>query len=87
MAARGRHAHEGLGHEAGDQVELARDLGADLPVGRQPVAGAQRLVEHEIQLELPGRVLVVALDHVEAHRARILDHRMKTGRSDSNWSM
>ena len=40
VAAGSRNAHERLGHEAGDQVVLARDLGADLAVGGQPVRGA-----------------------------------------------
>ena len=64
----------GLRHEAGDEAEFARDLGADLAIGRQPVAGAQRVVEREVELELAGRVLVVALDHVETHCAAVLDH-------------
>ena len=69
-----RDAHEGLAHEAGDDVELARDLRADLAVGGEPVGGPERVVEGEIELELAGRVLVIALDHVEAHLAAIVDH-------------
>ena len=74
MAAIGRDAHERLAHEAGDDAELARHLRADLPVGREPVGGAQRVVEGEIELELAGRILVIALDHVEAHLPAIFDH-------------
>ena len=74
VAAIGRHAHERLAHEAGDDVELARHLRADLAVGREPVGGAQRVVVGEVELELAGRVLVVALDHVEAHLAAVVDH-------------
>ena len=73
VAARRRHAHERLRHEARDEVELARDLGADLAVCGESIRGAQRIVEREVELELAGRVFVVALDHVEAHRARVLD--------------
>ena len=51
----------------------ARDLGADLTVGGEAVRGAERIVEGEVELKLPRRVLVVALDHVEPHRARVLD--------------
>ena len=69
-----RHAHERLRHEAGDEVVLARDLGADLAVRGEPVRGAQRVVEGEVELELSRRVLVVALDHVETHRPGVLDH-------------
>ncbi len=73
MAAIGRDAHEGLRHEAGDDAELAGHLCADLAVGGQPVGGAQRVVEGEVELELTRRILVVALDHVEAHLAAIFD--------------
>ena len=73
MAAVGRNAHERLAHEAGDNVELARDLRADLAISGEPVRGAQRVVVVEVQLELAGRVLVVALDHVETHLATIFD--------------
>ena len=71
VAARGRDAHERLRHEAGDQIEFARNLPADLAVGGQPVGIAQNIVIHPVELELARRVLVVALDHVEAHLARI----------------
>ena len=73
MAAIGRDAHEGLAHEAGDDAELARDLCADLAIGCEPVRGAQRVVEGEIELELTGRILMIALDHVEAHLPAIFD--------------
>ena len=45
VAAIGRDAHEGLAHEAGDDVELARHLRADLAVGGEPVGGPQRVVD------------------------------------------
>ena len=54
----------------------------DLPVGSQPVASAQRLVEGKVQFELSGRVFVVALDHVETHRPGIvndLEHHRPQG--------
>ena len=73
VAAIGRDAHEGLAHEAGDDVELARHLRADLAIGGQPVGGPQRVVIGEVELELAGRILVIALDHVEAHLAAIVD--------------
>ena len=53
---------------------LAADGGADLPVGGDVVGGAQRAVEAEVQLELPGRVLVVAVAHVEAELLAVVDH-------------
>ena len=68
-----RHSHERFRHEARDEVVLACDLGTDLSVRGEAVSGAQRVVEHEVELELTRRVLVVALNHVEAHRPRILD--------------
>ena len=73
VAAVGRDAHEGLAHEAGDDVELARHLAADLAIGGQPVGVAQGIVVVEVELELAGGILVIALDHVEAHLAAILD--------------
>ena len=74
MAAVGRHTHERLGHEARERARFAADLPADLAVGRQPVGGELGPIEVEVQLELSGGVLVVALDHVEAHRLAVLDH-------------
>src|SRR5689334_16887994 len=74
MAAIGRHPHEGLAHEAGDDAEFARDLCADLPVGRKTVSGPQRIVESEIELELAGGVLMIPLDHVEAHLPAVFDY-------------
>ena len=53
---------------------LAGHLGADLAIGGEPVGGPERVVEGEVELELAGRVLVVALNHVEAHGLGILDH-------------
>src|SRR5581483_3963652 len=73
VTAVGGHAHEGLAHKAGDDVELARDLSADLAVGGEPVGGARAVVEGEVELELAGRILVVALDHVETHLAAIIN--------------
>ena len=63
----------GLGMKHGKSAELPPDLTADLAVGGQPVGGQLGPVEGEVELELPGRVLVVALDHVEAHGAAVLD--------------
>ena len=65
--------HEGLRHEAGDVAHLAADLGADLTISGQAIAGPQRVVEGEVQLQLTRRVLVVALDHVETHGLAVLD--------------
>ena len=73
VTAVGRHAHEGLRHEAGEQPELAANLAADLAVGGEPVGRVLRSAEGEVQLELARRVLVVALDHVEPHLAAVLD--------------
>ncbi len=74
VASVGRHAHERLRHEAGEGAELAPDLLADLAVGGEPVGGEFGPVEVEVQFELAGCVLVVALDHVEAHGLAVLDH-------------
>ncbi len=52
---------------------LAPDGRADLAVGRDVVGGAQRPVEAEVQLELAGGVLVVAVAHVEAERLAVFD--------------
>ncbi len=73
MATVGRHSHERLGHEAGEQVELPADLSAHLAVGGEPIGRLFRRVEGEVELELPGRILVVALDHLESHQSRVLD--------------
>src|SRR6187549_1020579 len=74
MATIGRHAHEGLAHKAGDDAELPRYLRADLAIGGEPVGGPHAIVEGEVELELAGRILVIALDHVEAHLAAIFDY-------------
>ena len=74
MAAVRRDAHERLRHEARERLHLAADLAADLAVGREVVGGLLGAVEVEVQLELARSVLVVALDHVEAERLRVLDH-------------
>ena len=74
VATRRRNAHERLGHETGEDAMLPRDLRADLPIGRQTVRVAQHIVEHPVQFELARCVLVIALDHVEAHFPGIADH-------------
>ena len=79
VAAVGRHAHERLGHEAREGSQLAAHLLAYLPVGGEPVGGELGPVEVEVQLELAGGVLVVALDHVEAHGLAVLDHLVDEG--------
>ncbi len=69
-----RHVHERLGHEAGERPQLAAHLAADLPVGGEPVGGQLGPVELPVQLELARGVLVIALDHVQAHRPAVLHH-------------
>ena len=73
VVAVGRHARERLGHERRQQVVLAPDGRADLPVRRDVVRRLDRAVEAEVQLELAGRVLVVAVAHVEAEGLAVLD--------------
>ena len=73
VAAVGRHTHEGLGHEAGEEPELPAHLPAHLAVGGQAVGRLLGPVEGEVELQLARRVLVVALDHVEPHGAAVLD--------------
>ena len=68
------HARERLRHEGRQEPVLAADRRADLAVGRDVVRGADRAVEAEVELELAGRVLVVAVAHVEAQRLPVLDH-------------
>ncbi len=58
----------------GNAPELAADLAADLAERGEVVGGLLRAVEVEVQLDLTGSVLVVALDHVQAHRLAVLDH-------------
>ena len=74
VVAVGRHAGERLGHEGRQQVVLAADRGAHLAVGGDVVRGAQRAVKAEVELELAGGVLVVAVAHVQAQRLAVLDH-------------
>ncbi len=78
-----RHPHERLRHEARERVEFPPDLATDLPVGGEPVGRLVGMIEVEVQLELAGRVLVVALDHVEVHRLAVLhdlvDQRLQLG--------
>src|SRR5207245_10714145 len=52
VTAIGRHAHEWLAHAAGDNVELARNVGADLAVSRKPVGGCQCIVLGKVNSEL-----------------------------------
>ena len=70
----GRDAGERLGHEARQQAVLAADRGAHLAVGGDVVRRPDRAVEAEVELELAGRVLVIAVAHVEAERLAVLDH-------------
>mmetsp|Transcript_23311 Transcript_23311/g.40480 ORF Transcript_23311/g.40480 Transcript_23311/m.40480 type:complete len:522 (-) Transcript_23311:58-1623(-) len=79
MAARGRHPHERLGHETGEDPVFARHLRTDLAIGGQPVRVAQHVIEHPVQLKLPRRVLVIPLDHVQTHLAGIADHLQRHG--------
>ena len=77
MTTRGRHPHEWLGHKACDQVVFARDLGTDLSIGREAIGVAGDIIEGPVELKLPGRVLMVTLDHVQSHGVTILDHLHK----------
>ena len=52
----------------------AAHRGADLPVGGDVVGRLDGTVETEVQLELAGGVLVVAVGHVEAERLAVFDH-------------
>ena len=83
VAAVRRYPHERLGHEAREGAEFPAHLPADLAVGREPVGGELRPVEHPVELELAGSVLVVTLDHVQAHRLPVLhdlvDERLELG--------
>ncbi len=69
-----RHARERLRHERGQQPVVAAHRRADLPVGGDVVGGAHRPVVAEVQLELTGGVLVVAVAHVEPHPLPVIDH-------------
>jgi hypothetical protein len=55
------------------QVVLAPDGGAHLAVGGDVVGGPHGPVEAEVELELAGGVLVVAVAHVEPERLTVLD--------------
>ena len=72
-AVRG-HAHERLRHEAREGAELPADLLADLAERGEIVGRPLGPVEAEVELDLAGRVLVVALDHVEPELLAVLDH-------------
>ncbi len=65
------HARERLRHEGRQQAVLATHRGADLPVGGDVVGRLDGAVEAEVQLELAGGVLVVAVAHVEAERLAV----------------
>jgi hypothetical protein len=69
-----RDARERLGHEARQQAVLAPDGGAHLAVGGDVVGRPDRTVEAEVQLELAGGVLVIAVAHVQPERLAVLDH-------------
>ena len=69
-----RDAHERLWHEARKSAELAANLLADLPEGREVVGRLLGPVEEEVELDLAGRVLVIALDHVQPELLPVLDH-------------
>ena len=73
VAAVAHDADLGLRHEGHLDAELACHLHADLAIGDEVIRGAVRAVVHEVELELPG-VLVIAFDHVEAHRLGVADH-------------
>ncbi|MNM81174.1 hypothetical protein D3C81_931660 [compost metagenome] len=77
VVAAAAHAAGGrLGHEAGAHAEFVGDLAADQAVGDQAVGGQFAGIEHPVQFEL-ARVLVVALDHVQAHGAGVLHHALE----------
>ena len=67
-------ASERLRHEGRQQVVLAANRGADLAVGSDVVGRLDRAVEAEVQLQLAGGVLVVAVAHVEAHLLAVFDN-------------
>src|SRR5689334_8219137 len=73
VVAVGGDAGERLRHPGGEDAMLAADRGTYLPVGRDVVGGPYRAVETEVQLELPGRVLMVAVAHVETELLAVLD--------------
>src|SRR5215207_674992 len=72
MAVR-RDARERLRHERREEAVLAAHRGAYLAVGRDVVGGPNRAVEAEVEFELAGSVLVVAVGHVEAERLAVFD--------------
>ena len=74
VTARRRDPHEGLCHKAGNQIHFACNLGANLTVSRQAVCIAQTIIVHPVQFKLTGGILVIALDHVQTHRSRILNN-------------
>ena len=68
-----RHARERLRHEGRQEAVLAAHRGADLAVGGDVVGRLDGAVEAEVQLELAGGVLVVAVGHVEAELLAVFD--------------
>ena len=74
MAAVRGDAHERLRHEAREDAELATDLLRNLAERREVVGRLLGAIEAEVELDLAGRVLVVALDHVEPELLPVLDH-------------
>ena len=64
----------GLGMKHGNTLSSRPTCFADLAERGQVVGGLLGPVEVEVELDLAGRVLVVALDHVQPHRAPVLDH-------------
>ena len=74
-----RHAHERLRHEACERIQLPPHLTTDLAVGGESVGRLVGMVEVEVQLELAGRVFVIALDHVQVHRLAVLHDLVDQG--------
>jgi hypothetical protein len=82
-----RCALKRLGHEGRDQIELTRHLSADRTISYQAVGISKDVIVHDVQCDLDRRVLVVALDHIQAHGPRVIVHRMITGDRVSNCSI
>ena len=74
MTSGSRNTHEGLGHEAGNQVVLSRYLGANLPVGRKPVWITHYIIKSPVQLKLTGSIFVITLNHVQSHCMTVLNY-------------
>ena len=69
----GRDAGERLRHEGRDDVVLPRNRSADLTVRREVVRRPDCAVEEEVQLELSGRVLVVAVRRIDPELLAVVD--------------